>query len=253
MRLDLASSTVRLAEQVFEDELLFAFVGGSRATSTHHASSDIDTFVVLTSRDRAKEAEFASRFRRIHDHHELEFEHCGEIFDRATLDALLDFNENLVGSFPGIASSPCYRGNCLLSIFRKGQVAFSFLASPKIHFAGSHGVLEQYESRARHYVGRTRVEEPPPVNQVALPIGSTQHELLEGLMRRRHGADWMETPIGIGLERWFGTHVSERLVRLEPRIAVDEPPDERLECPLPRCGWDVSNGHAAQCLAVSFR
>lgn len=221
---------------------MLVFVGGSRATGTAGGSSDIDVFVVIFAGDRAREEEFARELRNMHLNARFDFDHYGEIFSYRTLIDLLDFTEALIAASPAVAESACYRGNCLLSIFRKGQVVFGFLHDQKIHVRDYCGILKPLELRSQRYFKRSGIRRSRPEDAVLLPHGSE---------RQRLAGNWregMETPIGIGLERWFGDDLAERLNRL--KVAPDdiEMTPRRLECPLRTQPPPVWNIHAAQCL-----
>lgn len=235
-------AAVQLAESVFGTNLMLAFIGGSRATGTAGSRSDIDVFVVISESDRGKERQFARELRNMHRDARLDFGHYGEIFSHPTLTGLLDFTEGILTATPAIADSACYRGNCLLSIFRKGQVVFGFLFDPKTHVRDRGGTLAALEERARRYFQRWGVERAHHGDTVLLPRDSEQQRLA-GAWR-----DGLDTPVGIGLERWFGPDLKDRLDHLDTASGDFEMTPQRMECPLPTVPPSAWEAHAAQCL-----
>lgn len=235
------TDAVQLAESVFGTNLMLAFVGGSRANGTARSRSDIDIFVVIYESDRSRERQFARELRNMHRDARLDFDHYGEIFSRATLTGLLDFTEGILTAESAIVDSACYRGNCLLSIFRKGQVVFGFLCDPKTHVRDHGGTLAALEERAQRYFQRWGVERAHG-DTVLLPPGSEQQLLADAWH------DGLDTPVGIGLERWFGPDLKDRLDHLNAASGDVETALQRMECPLPALSPSVWEAHAAQCL-----
>lgn len=241
---DIALSAVCLAESIFGENLALAFVGGSRASGALTSRSDIDAFVVIETSDRESEGLFAKELRALHVSNGLHFDHYGEIFSRPSLNSLLYFTEELTSAFPAIRESPCYRGNCLLSIFRKGQVVLRFLQGAKLHIRDRCGWLRQLEKRSHNYFAAWDVEIPGPDESVNLPVESKQYRLAESWQnpRNRYSTD---TPVGIVLERWFGENLASRLEGLDVR-GGSRGPVVRGNCPLAQAR---STPYAIQCLA----
>ncbi|MDT3399833.1 nucleotidyltransferase domain-containing protein [Streptomyces sp. B1866] len=248
----ITGQAVHLAEDRFADNLALAFVGGSYARGTHQATSDIDAFVLLHHSDRAAERAFAKNLRDLHHRAGLDFDHCGEIFDAATLEALLAFTEQVLAAAPALQHSACYQADCPLSVFRKGDVVFKFLADPKIHIRDPHHLLPDLEDRATAYFTRwpmPRVQEHK--KHLHLPPGSPQSRLAAQWAAHAAGRDWTDTPVGIGLERWFGaTPLRARARRFPPLPAAAAPHSPRA-CPLPDAQGPARQAFAAQCLAFT--
>lgn len=243
---EVASISTLLAESTFGANLTLAFVGGSRASGSFKSASDIDTFVVLNTNDRESEELFARELADLHLSRGLHFDHYGEIFSRTTLEGLLEFTERLTVMFPAIGKSPCYRGNCILSIFRKGQVVLRFLQEPKVHISGDKELLHRLESRSRAYFAAWDVEIPGPDEAVALASGSEQQRLARSWSRTLDDRLPVDTPVGIGLERWFGEGLESRLVNLDAAVDPEEIAGGGLTCPLP---GSRSSAYTMQCLA----
>lgn len=245
-----AARAVDLASRFFARNLALAFVGGSYARATQTSTSDIDVFVLLHRSDRAAERSFAEELRGLHLDAGLDFDHCGEIFDTATLDALLAFTEQALAAAPALQRSACYQADCPLSVFRKGDVVYKFLADPKIQIHDPHHLIPTLEERAAAYFARwpiPRVQEHK--KHLTLPPGSEQSRLTELWTSRAADRDWTDTPVGIGLDRWFGTKLQTRARRL-PSVPITTAPDgSPRRCPLPLIDGPARNAFAAQCLA----
>ncbi len=246
---DIAAEAVRRAQEVFGDDLLAAFVGGSRASGVHRDDSDIDAFVLIERSDRGREAEYAVALRNLHDTNGLAFDHYGEIFDRATLESLLRFTELVDETFPEMTEAPCYRGNCLLSIYRKGRVVLEFLSAPKVHVLDPYGALGELERRSRRHLTLRRTDLPSPSDVVVLGHGTAQSRLLDRWKPKKGRWDGLDTPVGIDLQRWFGGDLNERRAYL----ARDRPADiERvttLVCPMSLGPTPQRLAYTVQCLS----
>lgn len=245
-----AAQAVRLASDHFAENLAFAFVGGSYARGTHQATSDIDVFALLHRSDHVAERAFAENLRSLHHDAGLHFDHCGEIFDVVTLDTLLVFTEQALAAAPALQRSACYQADCPLSVFRKGDVVFKFLADPKIYIDDPQHLIPALEERALAYFTHwpmPRVQEYK--NRLALPTESEQSRLIGLWGGREAGQDWTDTPVGIGLDRWFGSTLQERARRLPPHSVTATPGGSLRCCPLPFAAGPARAAFAAQCLA----
>lgn len=194
-----------LAREEFGALLRLAFIGGSRATGAATDSSDIDTFVVLRAPDADSERRYAHRLRTLHQEAGLTFDHCGEVLDQKTLEDLLTFTLHYLTQVPAIQDLACYQADCLLSVFRKGDVVFKFLADPKIHVDGDRSYLEILEGRATEYFHkfpRPRIQHLK--GRLRLPSPGTEQQVNDEFESRLSDERWVDTPVGIGLHRWFG-------------------------------------------------
>ncbi|MFD3524560.1 nucleotidyltransferase domain-containing protein [Streptomyces sp. NPDC058653] len=243
---------VRLAEQHFGDNLAAAFVGGSYARGTAKPTSDIDVFVLLKQCDQPSETAFANALRALHEEAGLHFDHCGEIFDTASLGMLLSFTEQALAAMPAIQRSACYQADCPLSVFRKGDIVFKFLDDPKLHTLDPGHVLPALEKRAAAYFAKwpmPRVQEHKKA--LALPEGSEQASLARTWAQRQTTPQWIDTPTGVGLERWFGADLTTRAGALAAEAVIDTPSPSPSVCPIPLTNGAVRRVFAAQCLARS--
>lgn len=198
-------AAAELATRIFGQNLLVGFIGGSHATGSATACSDIDTFVVLRAADLPAEYRYADALRALHNDASLVLDHCGEVLDRATLDHLLDAATHVQAFLPDIHNLACYQADCLLSVFRKADVIFKFLADPKIYAVGDREYLDHLEDQAGEYFRRNprpRVQELRGRLQVA--HGSRQQVLLDYFDGLQGAERWADTPAGVGLDRWFG-------------------------------------------------
>lgn len=237
-----------LARTVFGSDLRVAFIGGSHAAGTAGATSDIDTFVVLRHPDPAAERDYARALRALHDRAALAFGHCGEVFDQRTLARLLTFTDTFLTSLPGIQDVACYQADCLLSVFRKGDIVFKFLIDPKVHVVGDTDYLAGLETQARDYFTRfPRARVQRLKGRLHLDADGPRCAALDGVEALVRGDRWTESPVGVGLHRWFA-------VRQVPAAPVTpawgSPPGGGTGCPL-----DARLDHPhevllrAQCLA----
>ncbi|MFE6737532.1 nucleotidyltransferase domain-containing protein [Streptomyces tubercidicus] len=252
MTLSTTASSVQLAEQHFGDNLAVAFVGGSYARQAAKPTSDIDIFVLLKHCDRPSETAFALALRALHHDAGLDFDHCGEVFDIASLDILLTFTERAIEAVPAIQRSACYQADCPLSVFRKGDVVFKFLEDPKLHVLDRVDALPALEKRASAYFAQwpmARVQEHK--KRLTLPERSEQASLAQTWAQREATPRWIDTPVGIGLERWFGAGLIERAGRLDTEAPVTTPPVKPHMCPIPSSEGTARRVFAAQCLAFS--
>lgn len=199
------AEAVRLATSTFGAHLLLAFVGGSHAAGTPSPHSDIDVFVLIDQPDPPAEMAFATKLRELHAAHGLHFDHCGEIFDAAALTTLLNTTERCLATLPALQRLACYQADCLLSVFRKGDVVFKFLADPKASIEGDRALLAMLEQRAARFFARypmPRVQEQK--DQLDVPPGD-EAQLLTRFAERADGPRWFDTPVGVELGRWFLT------------------------------------------------
>jgi hypothetical protein len=217
----------RLARDCFADNLLVSFIGGSHASGHPKTDSDIDTFVVLHAADLDTEREYARRLRALHDAAGLRFEHCGEVFDRTTVEDLLAFTDAVLTAVPQIQDLACYQADCLLSVFRKGDVVFKFLTDPRIHVDGDRAYLGDLQRRAEDNFRRY----PRPRVQFAKGRLELRDAGAESYMRDLLArCDWIDTPTGVGLGRWFAGH---SLPGREPASASTDLAElDRTRCPL---------------------
>ncbi|MEW1657817.1 nucleotidyltransferase domain-containing protein [Streptomyces sp. NPDC093707] len=253
MTLPVTWRAVRLAEDHFGDNLAFAFVGGSYARSSQKATSDIDLFVAIHDSDRDTEVAFAEELRELHEKEGLSFDHCGEVFDTATLDTLLAFTEQVISTVPAIQKSACYQADCPMSAFRKGDVVFKFLHDPKLHVLDPSGLLPDLEERASGYFKRWPMPRIQEYKQhLGLPAGSQQADLAETWRRREGTEQWTDTPVGVGLERWFGPGLLPRSRVLGVTTTVTLAPLSPQFCPLPDSISRARRAYAAQCLAITY-
>lgn len=247
----LAAHTIDLARDSFRENLAVAFVGGSYARQTNRPTSDIDTFVLLRRPQRSQEYLFARRFLLFHRQAGLQFDHCGEVFDAITLDQLLTFTERCIEAVPTVQRSACYLADCLLSIFRKGDVVFKFLADPKICVYDPNHWLPELEQRATAYFQRwpmPRVQEYKGF--LRYPPGSHQAALADEWQSKENSPDWTETPVGIGLERWFGQSLLLRAAILNDQPRATEALEDPRTCPIPTTTEPLATLLSAQCLAA---
>ncbi|MFF9212898.1 MULTISPECIES: hypothetical protein [unclassified Streptomyces] len=248
----LAQQAVERAAEVFGANLAAAFVAGSRAGGRRSGRSDVDVFLLIVSADRARELQYADWLRGLHLRHRLHFDHYGEIFSMPALETLLTATEKVTTAAPQMRYSACYRGNCPLSTFRKGQVVLRFLEGPKVCVLDPGQVLAALAERARAYFARWNVEVPGPEGTVVWLDGSPQQALARSLAWS--SAHPVDSPVGIGLERWFGPGLDEKLIALtKPILTSESDTDARsLSCPLTDSsrGGELPPVYAVQCLAV---
>lgn len=246
----IAARTVDLAGEVFGDNLLIAFVGGSYARGTQKPTSDVDTVVVLAHSDRGQETRFAECFRTLHLDAGLKMGHCGEVFDIATLEELLTFTDGCIAAVPAIQASACYLADCPLSMFRKGDVVWKMLEEPKICVYDPKALLTGLEIRALDYFRRWPMPRIQTFkSQLRLSDTSPEAKLAATWVRRAGTAQWVNTPVGIGLERWFGADLSDRAKAFQRHIPLLDAVGDPRACPLPVAGADLGAALAAQCLA----
>lgn len=227
----------QLAQESFGNNILFSFVGGSYATKKAKPTSDIDLFVLLARGDQDSELKFARRFLDFHRRYNLHVKHCGEVFSLFTLDTLLEATKLIYKTAPLILELACYHGDCILSIFRKGDIAMKFLADPKILITGDHNLLLQYEHIANEYFAKsTMARIQTEINNIHDSSVSEEclnvHHLRKFYENLVDVGNFIETPVGIGLERWFSKQVvMEKLASvqsLQLPLPVEHP---RNVCP----------------------
>lgn len=241
---------VGAALDVFGDNAAFAFVGGSYARGSHRPGSDVDVFVAIRRADLERERVYAERLRQLHRDAKLDFDHCGEIFAMAVLERLLTFTERCIVAVPAVQRSACYLADCPLSVFRKGDVVFKFIADRKTAVYDPDGLLPALEQRAAEYFRRwpmPRVQDHK--GSLQLPAPSPQHRLSMTWRERATTAEWADTPVGVGLDRWFGTELAERDAALSGLPVVAVPPADPRSCPLSDASQTFAALLSAQCLA----
>lgn len=246
----IAWDAVNAAMDVFGDNTAFAFVGGSYARGDQKPGSDVDAFVAIRQSDLDQERGYAERLRRMHHDAGLDFDHCGEILTIATLEGLLAFTEQCVATVPAVQRSACYLADCPLSVFRKGDVVFKFLADPKVAVYDPDGHLPGLEQRAAGYFRSwpmPRIQDHK--GSLALPDPSPQRSLAMVWQARESGAEWMDTPVGAGLDRWFGSEIAQRAAAITGLPVIAEPPPDPRSCPLPDGSAALKALLSAQCLA----
>ncbi|MFF2545092.1 nucleotidyltransferase domain-containing protein [Kitasatospora sp. NPDC058063] len=239
----------RAAVETFGGNLLCSFVGGSYARGSNKPTSDIDQFVITVRSDHERERLFAERLRQVHQAAGLDFDHCGEILTLGTLNTLLAFTEDCIAAVPAVQRSACYLADCPLSVFRKGDVVLKFLADPKIAVHDPAGLLPALEARAAAYFSAwpmPRIQEHK--GRLRLPPGSPQQRLADLWQSRAATVAWTDTPVGIGLERWFGTELPARFEALHHAGPVTSPALDGIGCPLPAADT-LTAPLTAQCLA----
>ena len=199
-RQEILEAASTLAKDCFENNLLLSFIGGSHAKGAPRQNSDVDSFVVLEQPDRTQEAAYFRQFQQLHLDNQLAFAHCGELFDKNTLEDLISYTTEIREKVPEVRHAGCYDGDCLFSVFRKGAVVMGFLNDPKLFVHGDVDYLLSLEARAARFVkdfpltyghhenGHSEMTLPPVI---AYGNKILQKDNLE------------DTPVGIGLERWF--------------------------------------------------
>lgn len=251
MNQQIAEETVKLARTSFPDSLLAAWVGGSYARGTAKPTSDVDTVVILRESDHDAERTFAEQFRALHQQAGLKFDHVGEVFDLASLNGLLDFTERCLAAVPAIQQSACYLADCSLSVFRKGDVVFKMLEEPKVFVHDPGMVVDKLTARAVDYFQRWPMPRVQPYkDRLTLPDGSHSAALAETWARRADTDDWVDTPVGIGLHRWFGPDLVVRARAFDRQPPVTAAVGRPHACPRPVADADLGALLSAQCLSV---
>ena len=260
--LELCRSAIQLTQDIFgEDNLLVAFIAGSRATGNYTQHSDIDLLVVLNHPSRAKEKCLAEELKNLHEKQGLYYEHCGEIFSQDTLDKLLKGVYNLDTLIEnGFCQLACYQTDCIFSIARKTQVVLHMLSEKKEMITGDFSVLQEYEMIAKSFYSKHG--SPPSqlhLQKLRWPTETVSHSIemkWQSYANAVENKEFCDTPVGIGLERWF----------LSTRF-LDENPDDIMQskmiqtsqsfpsdqCPLWNTSIDkgMSRLLRSQCLGVS--
>lgn len=249
----LSRETIDLALGIFGDRLLFAFVGGSRGGGRNRSRSDVDVFVVTDVPDRRLETSFALALRELHEEHGLWFDHYGEIFDLSTLRALLFFTEHVTRRDPTVLISPCYRGNCLLSIYRKGRVVLDFLAAPKTCIIDPKCVLQNFVDRAAGHLDIWPSDHPPGQDCVDLGFSTRLSRLNSQWSSDDASAGRLDTPIGVQLGRWFGDELYSRLEHAMRASLSPLTPHAGLTCPIRATPSDRRSIAHMQCLGIAYQ
>ncbi|MEQ9403858.1 MAG: nucleotidyltransferase domain-containing protein [Cyclobacteriaceae bacterium] len=213
----------------FSENLVFSFIGGSHAKGTAKTNSDVDAFVVLDKSDKLAEREFAEKFRSIHARHGITIEHYGEIFDLKTLENLVNFTRKYLSISEDIQASGCYHGDCLFSIFRKGDVVLKMLEEPKLFKTGDWEVLDRLETIAigffdKHPMKRIQLEKK---NLVLSPENKAMED------RLLHRSSILRSPVGVDLSEWFNV-ADENLdaFQEEDFKPLEHSSTKRRTCPL---------------------
>ena len=256
MKKNIALQASQLASLYFKDNLLLSFVGGSYARNTHKPDSDVDLFVILKKADRKKEIEFALAFRQFHIDNSLKFKHCGEIFNTETLDSLINYTIQFLPLLPEIQQVGCYHGDCMFSIFRKGDVVLKFFEEAKIFINGDMEYMRKLEAKSRVFFEDFPMEriQHQKGNLKINDQGMRDNEI--NLNKISQTDAFVHTPIGVGLERWFQkTHVELPVAKEFHLKIVQRKSGCQAECPLNYYPIDSYEGHlySDQCLFTNFR
>lgn len=206
----LCESAIELVKISFNsDNLLFAFITGSRVSDKYNIKSDIDLFVVIDKPNYEKEKELAEGLKMLHRRYNLHFDHCGEIFSRRTIENLLNKIDNVDKLVNwGFCKLACFQSECILSITRKTLVILSMLSHKKTHIIGDKILLAKYEKIAKDFfetnsqislsTSNSKIEWSQENNVIA-KIKDKHSYFTEKIARN----DFLDTPIGIGLEKYF--------------------------------------------------
>jgi hypothetical protein len=248
----MATAAVRLAMAHFGDNLRFAFVGGSYGARCARRDSDVDVFATLWEPAVHDELRFASALRELHRAHDLRFEHCGELFDVVTLEHLLTLTESWLRAVPELQHVGCYHGDCILSAFRKGDVVMKFLLDPKCSAIGDAGYLAALERRAVRYFEEFPMERiQTEKGRLSFPRGDRVAAVEESLRELAASPDYVHTPLGVSLHRWFGARALQQRTFVPSKTRENVAPDMRRQCPLTMWGEHTATGSTVrhQCLA----
>jgi hypothetical protein len=230
---DKAQFLIDCALRIFEDNLLFAFIGGSVAAGIHKRQSDIDVFVTTKSPNYSQEVQFARLMRRVHMEMKLSFDHYGEILDIDTLDSLLTLTEVTLQKNSWMISSPCYLGNCILSYFRKGLVLQYLIAGPKILCYDPEGIVTDYTNRAIDILKSLSLTFPSSASHIKNL--TTNQKAIVGLIEESWARrDGLDTPVGLSLWTWFDPHIRPVEQTVLPEATLD--PERMMACPLANNG-----------------
>lgn len=231
------------AHDVFGENLRAAWVGGSHARGTAKPTSDVDVFVILNKTDLAAETDFASKLQVLHREHGLHLEHYGQIVDRATLENLVEFTIAFVARVPQIQHVGCYHGDCVLSVFRKGDVLLKMLEEPKLGLLGDIEYVGELERMAFDFF------EKFPMKRVQLEKDNL-HIAKDNIrdFEIALSKDILNSPRGIGLNRWF---LDSKIEPVSQTYAAS-PVIGRNECPF---NYDMDEAlhklYSNQCLALN--
>jgi predicted nucleotidyltransferase len=206
----LCNSSIELVKSIFTpSQVLFAYIAGSRAKGSFEINSDIDLFIVIDEPDYEKEKEFAEALKKLHIKYNLHFDHCGEIFSRKTIENLLNKIDNVDKLVNwGFCKLACFQSQCILSITRKTLVILSMLSHQKTHIIGDKILLAKYEKIANDFFETNSHISLSTSN--AKIEWSHENNLIDRIKDKHHHFsqkiamnDFLDTPIGIGLERYF--------------------------------------------------
>lgn len=173
------------AIEIFQRNLLYFFIGGSRATNNYRTDSDLDFFVLLKKPNRKKEYQFALKFKELCDNHKLPISHIGEIFDQKTLDNLFSNAQFLFSS--DFFSSPCYINDCRQSVMRKANIVCGFLAHTKKYTHGRKKYIIKYLNFAKM-------------------VKTVEKQIVKTVPNISHGSSFeklVDSVVGISLYKYF--------------------------------------------------
>jgi hypothetical protein len=186
----------------------YAFIAGSRAGVNARPDSDVDFVVVLNYPSRHHEIGVAEAMRDLHIAYGLEYSHCGEVISQPTLENMLLAGPNLRRLIDiGFLDCACFGADCILSIARKFLVVLGMLAGPKSNPVGDLYALQADALRASQFfdsVPRFRIPKPPRVlDWESCRSDSPRLDSWQRFMAMIQANNFDDTPVGIGLERWF--------------------------------------------------
>jgi hypothetical protein len=200
-----------LIRAVFERDLVFSFICGSRASARICDASDVDFVAVLSDGPAERggidaEKEFYRRFVQYHVAHSLCHEHCGELLRRCTLDHLFGSGRRHLERDPEILESICYRTSCAFSEFRKARVVLGMFAGPKLFVSGDLNALDEYTRLANDYFALESELTRSVVRYSGSPDDSCDIDVAGRADRIRSlitAGTYADTPVGVRLDRWF--------------------------------------------------
>lgn len=231
------------ARDIFGTNLRLSFVAGSHAHGAAGAYSDVDVLVLIDRPDPGAERAFAAAFRQSHIRHGLKLDHYGEIFDVVTAMRLMSYTAAVLCVTDRIQATACYHGDCILSIFRKGDVLMKFFLDEKVAVQGDLTLLATLEANARAFF----TSFPMPRVQLAKRELVVPDDVGAAADFRRWSnvsaqTDPVDSPLGISLERWFTVDP----IGLDRAIAANSDPavtGPRHLCPLV---WTIEDERLGQ-------